>query len=41
VRLTSGETVTDLEAMSRLDLTQGDSIRIQTAGGGGYGTPKA
>jgi N-methylhydantoinase B/oxoprolinase/acetone carboxylase alpha subunit len=25
--------------MSRLDLTAGDSLLIQTSGGGGYGTP--
>lgn len=40
VRLSSNGTTTDLEAMSRLDLAAGDTIGIQTAGGGGYGTPE-
>lgn len=39
VRFTSAGTTKELEAMSRLELSAGDTISIQTAGGGGYGPP--
>jgi N-methylhydantoinase B len=38
VELRSGGKLSVLEAMSRSELTANDSLSIQTAGGGGYGT---
>jgi N-methylhydantoinase B len=39
VELRSSRSSSVLEAMSRSELTANDSLSIQTAGGGGYGTP--
>lgn len=41
VTLTNRHGVTTLDAMSRIDMSAEDSIAIQTAGGGGHGSPTA